>query len=43
MLWDSMIQNQPHTFSHTFPMAGTFTYYCRVHQSLMQGTVVVNP
>ena len=41
--WDSMINSPPHTFSHTFPAAGTFTYYCRVHLSLMQGTVIVNP
>ena len=29
------------TFSHTFTQAGTFPYFCLVHQSLMQGTVVV--
>ena len=30
------------TFSHTFNQAGTFPYYCLVHQALMQGTVVVH-
>ena len=29
------------TFSHTFTQAGTFTYFCLVHQALMQGSVVV--
>ena len=29
------------TFSHTFTSAGTFPYFCLVHQSMMQGTVVV--
>jgi plastocyanin len=42
-IWDSMIHSPPQTFSHTFPAAGTFTYYCRVHLASMQGTVVVNP
>jgi plastocyanin len=29
------------TFSHTFTQAGTFPYFCMVHQALMQGMVVV--
>ena len=29
------------TFSHTFTQAGTFPYFCLVHQSMMQGTVIV--
>ena len=29
------------TFSHTFSQAGSFPYFCTVHQSLMQGTVMV--
>lgn len=29
------------TFSHTFTQAGSFPYFCIVHQSLMQGMVVV--
>ncbi len=28
-------------FSHTFSQAGSFPYFCTVHQSLMQGMVVV--
>jgi hypothetical protein len=42
--WDSGSPNSPpRTFSHTFPTAGTFHYYCRQHLSMMQGTVIVNP
>jgi plastocyanin len=29
------------TFTHTFTQAGTFPYFCLVHQALMQGMVVV--
>jgi plastocyanin len=29
------------TFSHTFTQAGSFPYFCTVHQSAMQGMVVV--
>jgi plastocyanin len=29
------------TFTHTFMQAGTFPYFCTVHGSMMQGTVVV--
>ena len=29
------------TFTHTFTSSGTFPYFCLVHQSMMQGTVVV--
>ena len=39
--WDSPEQGSG-TFSHTFTSPGTFTYYCRVHLSAMQGTVIVN-
>jgi plastocyanin len=43
-LWDSGINSSPHMFSRLFDTAGTFTYYCRVHLSFMQGTVIVqNP
>ncbi len=31
------------SFSHTFPAAGSFPYFCTVHGSLMTGMVVVNP
>lgn len=30
------------SFSHTFPAAGTFPYFCTVHGSMMTGMVVVN-
>jgi len=43
-IWDSGIHSMPFMFTHTFNATGTFTYYCEVHLSLMQGTVVVvNP
>jgi 6-phosphogluconolactonase len=43
-LWDSGVQNIGFTFSHTFPSAGTFTYYCTVHGACcgMIGSVVVS-
>lgn len=31
------------SFSHSFPSAGSFPYFCTVHGSMMTGTVVVNP
>ena len=40
-LWDSGINGAGHTFSQTFRQSGTFPYYCAVHLSAMQGTVVV--
>ena len=39
-IWDSGITSGA-TFDHTFPTAGTFTYFCRVHEGMMMGTVVV--
>ncbi|HEV2200242.1 MAG TPA: multicopper oxidase domain-containing protein [Bryobacteraceae bacterium] len=46
-IWDSGVQNAGATFSHTFPAAGNFPYYCAVHGGPggagMHGTVVVNP
>ena len=41
--WDSGVLNRGQSFSHTFNMAGTFTYYCRVHGAMMQGSIVVMP
>ena len=43
-LWDSGVQNSGFTFSHTFPSAGTFNYYCTVHGACcgMIGSVVVS-
>jgi PKD repeat protein len=42
-LWDSGATSAPHSFPHTFNTAGTFTYYCRVHLAMMQGTIIVQP
>jgi plastocyanin len=41
--WDSNTHSAPNEFSHSFPAAGTFSYYCRVHGTQMTGTVIVNP
>lgn len=41
--WDSGTLNPGQSFSHTFNTAGTFTYYCRIHGAMMQGTVTVTP
>jgi plastocyanin len=39
--WDSGIMSSG-TFEHTFSETGTFPYYCRVHGTMMTGTVIVN-
>lgn len=39
-LWDSGVLSGG-SFSHTFPTAGTFPYFCLVHGTMMQGSVVV--
>lgn len=39
-LWDSGV-GQAMTFQRTFPTAGTFPYFCLVHGTMMQGTVIV--
>ncbi|HZZ64121.1 MAG TPA: plastocyanin/azurin family copper-binding protein, partial [Candidatus Baltobacteraceae bacterium] len=31
------------SYTLTFPKAGTYVYYCLIHQPVMQGTIVVNP
>ena len=41
--WDSGIQNNGATFSHTFTSTNSYTYFCQVHGFMMQGTIVVNP
>jgi plastocyanin len=38
--WDSGAA-QGITFTHTFPQAGSFPYFCTVHGSMMQGMVLV--
>ena len=46
-VWDSGVQNAGAMFSHTFPTAGTFPYYCIVHGGPggagMHGTITVTP
>jgi len=39
--WESGQNSPPHNFSKTFSQAGTFNYYCSVHQAMMTGMVVV--
>ncbi len=39
-LWDSGVASHT-SFQHTFPTTGTFSYYCLVHGTMMQGSVVV--
>jgi plastocyanin len=41
-LWDSGEQPTPFTYSRVFSTAGTFPYYCTVHDAAMQGTVIVS-
>lgn len=40
-LWDSGVQTEPATFSHTFSSAGSFPFMCVVHP-FMTGSVNVN-
>jgi plastocyanin len=41
-LWDSLVNNSPHSFTNTFTSAGTFPYHCTIHVSFgMKGTIVV--
>jgi plastocyanin len=39
--WDSGTKSSG-IFEHTFSETGTFPYFCRVHGSMMTGTVIVN-
>lgn len=39
-LWDSGIAHDT-SFEHTFPATGTYPYFCLVHGTMMQGTVIV--
>ena len=41
-LWDSGNLNPGQTFTRQFNSAGSFPYKCKIHQTQMQGTVVVN-
>jgi plastocyanin len=41
-LWDSGVNNSPHTFTNTFSSAGIYSYYCSIHfASGMTGQVFV--
>lgn len=43
-LWNSQVQNVPHSFTNTFDTAGTFPYYCIPHAAAgMTGTIIVEP
>ena len=39
--WDAGQNSPPHMYMKTFDQAGTFGYYCSVHQAMMTGMVVV--
>lgn len=41
--WDSGTLNPGQSFAHQFNTPGTFSYYCRIHGAMMQGTVMVMP
>lgn len=41
--WDSGTLNPGQSFSHQFTTTGTFTYFCRIHGAMMQGSIVVMP
>ncbi len=41
--WLSGVHAAPFSWSHTFTEAGTFNYFCDVHQGSMTGKVIVNP
>lgn len=41
-IWNSGTRSTGN-FSHAFPTAGSFPYFCVVHGSMMTGTVIVNP
>ena len=40
-LWNSGVNTEPFSFSHTFTSGGNFPYWCNVHTSLMTGSVTV--
>ena len=40
-LWDSGVLITRESFSRTFPTAGTFQYFCKIHGEKMQATLTV--
>jgi plastocyanin len=44
-LWDSGVNNVPHSFTNTFTTAGTFPYYCSIHfgEGMVGNIIVTNP
>jgi plastocyanin len=41
-LWNSGVDDSPHSFTNTFTSAGAFTYYCSVHYTIgMKGLINV--
>ncbi len=44
-LWDSTVNNAPHSFTRTFTTAGTFPYYCSIHfsEGMVGSIIVTNP
>src|SRR5580704_3687486 len=41
-LWDSGLNNKPHSFTNTFTSAGAFSYYCTMHFNVgMKGLINV--
>jgi plastocyanin len=41
-LWDSLVNNSPHSFTNTFTSPGTFPYHCTIHVNFgMKGTIIV--
>lgn len=42
-IWNSNIHTAPFNFSFTFNTPGSFPYFCAVHLSAQQGTIIVQP
>jgi plastocyanin len=40
-IWSSSAYAAPHSYSHTFSQAGSFLYFCSVHENAMTGRVIV--
>ncbi len=39
--WDSLMHTVPYSFDVTFNSTGVYPYFCSVHGSSMQGTIIV--